>query len=167
MAVIQSSNERVLEIYSAAEVVDEETQAAVFAVMEEVTSFTALADAAIDSFCDDMDAAKCQEFKDVFVELLQASAATRAGRYRADRFEYLTQEVEDDSALVRTLAFYEEDSVEIDYHLEPVDGRWMIVNYAVEGVDTIRNYRKQFTKLLRQESVDDVIDRMRRQIAEF
>jgi ABC-type transporter MlaC component len=43
----------------------------------------------------------------------------------------------------------------------------MIVNYVSDGVDTIRNYRKQFTRILRKESLDQLIERLEKKIEEY
>lgn len=44
-------------------------------------------------------------------------------------------------------------AIEFDYHLERVDSEWKIVDYDVDGVGTVSNYRRQFRRLLRRESV--------------
>ena len=43
----------------------------------------------------------------------------------------------------------------------------MIANYVVDGVDTIKNYRKQFTRMLRVSSVDTVVERLERRIKDL
>jgi ABC-type transporter MlaC component len=39
------------------------------------------------------------------------------------------------------------------------------VNYVVDDIDTVRNYRKQFTQLLAKETVEQVIERLEKKIA--
>ena len=98
---------------------------------------------------------------------MQVSSVKRLGRYRADRFEYKDETIEDDKAVVKTIAFFENDQIELDYHLQLVGGEWKIVDYDVEGVGTVRNYRRQFRRLLRKESVEDVIRRLEGRIAAY
>ena len=135
--------------------------------MDSVTSFEALGGGAIDTFCDRMTEATCREFKQVFEDLLRETAIRRLGRYRAGAFEHLGETVDGETALVKTLAFYGDDRVELDYQLEQVDDRWLIVNYVVDGIDTVRNYNRQFSKQLRRESPEQVIERLRRRKAEI
>ena len=167
LEVIRLSNQEILDTYAGSDTIDEATEARVFDIMNNVTSFESLAAGAIDSFCERMDPAECAEFQDAFIELLRISSVKRLGRYRAASFEYIAEAITEDTAVVETTAIYEGDEVELDYHFGLVDGRWMIVNYVLDGIDTVWNYRKQFTRLLRRETVAEVIDRLRRRIAEY
>jgi phospholipid transport system substrate-binding protein len=165
--VIRWSNQEILAIYESNDEIDQEALDLVHEIMDQVTSFESLAGDAIDVFCDRFEESQCQAFKDAFVELLSVSSVRRLGRYRADRFEYLAESIEDDTALVQTLAYYEDDGVEIDYRLGLIDGQWLIVNYFVDGVDTVMNWRRQFRRLLRSDSVEDVILRLERKTEEY
>ena len=169
LQMIQNSNQQILAALGEDETVDPDTEARVYELMDQATDFAAMSGAAIRSFCDDFSSDKCGEFKAVFGDLLRIQAIKKLGRYRADRFEYLEEDIEPsgDRSTVLTIAFFEDDEVTLDYELELIDGGWMIVNYIVDGVDTVRNYQKQFTRLLARESVDDVIQRLRDKIAEF
>ena len=139
----------------------------VFEVMDGVTSFARMAGFAIDGFCEDPSDAICSDFKDTFVELLRLSSIKKLGRYRAESFEYLGQTIDGDSAVVETLARYGDDDVELVYQLRYLTDRWVIVNYVVDGIDTIKNYRKQFSRMLRVESVEEVTQRLRRRVVDL
>ena len=165
LQVIRESNEEILGLYeSDPGGPDSTVNQQVFDVMDQVTSFTTIADEAIEGLCDPAAGDDCETFKAVFTELLKVSSVNKLGRYRADRFDYLGEEIEGESATVRTIAHYGEDEIELDYTLMPVGDSWLISNYVVDGVDTIRNYRKQFTRMLRVSSVETVIERLRNRI---
>ena len=165
LQVIRESNEEILGLYeSDPGGPDSTVNQQVFDVMDQVTSFTTIADEAIEGLCDPAAGEDCETFKAVFTELLKVSSVNKLGRYRADRFDYLREEVEEESATVRTIAHYGEDEIELDYTLVPLGESWLISNYVVDGVDTIRNYRKQFTRMLRVSSVETVIERLRNRI---
>ena len=166
LETVRESNTEILGIFASGGD-DGDTHARVYAVMDTVTDFAAMADGAIDRFCADLDAATCTEFKATFTHLLRARAVAKAGRYKAGDFEYGNEGIDGTTAVVSTVAKYKDDSVNLVYHLTLRDGSWMIVNYVVDGVDTVRSHRKQFTRLLRKESVDDVIARLQRKIAEY
>ena len=165
LQVIRESNEEILGLYeSDPGGPDSTVNQQVFDVMDQVTSFTTISDEAIEGLCDPAAGEDCETFKAVFTELLKVSSVNKLGRYRADRFDYLREEVEEESATVRTIAHYGEDEIELDYTLVPLGESWLISNYVVDGVDTIRNYRKQFTRMLRVSSVETVIERLRNRI---
>jgi ABC-type transporter MlaC component len=50
--------------------------------------------------------------------------------------------------------------VELDYILENREGHWVIVNYIADGVDTVRNYQSQFSRIIARKSVDFLIGRL-------
>ena len=165
LAVVKTSNEAVQAIFKRHPVVDAAVERELFAVIDGVTDYPALAGAAIDSFCPKLTAAQCATFKETFTRLLRVSSIKKLGRYRADRFEYGGEEVAGPTALVRTFAFFKEEKVPLDYQMARRERGWVIVNYVVDEIDTVRNYRKQFTQLLAKETVEQVIERLNRKIA--
>lgn len=163
--VVRSSNQEVLDLYAAAgDEISDETTTEVFAVIDSVTDFSRLADRALDGLCDAEAGDDCERFATVFVELLRVSSIKKLGRYRADNFDYLSESLDGEAAVIETLAYYGDDEIGLVYYLERREDRWKIVNYVVDGVDTIENYRKQFNRLLRRDSVDEVIARLERRI---
>jgi ABC-type transporter MlaC component len=166
MQVIEKSNTEILELYADEGDAPDVSQR-VFDVMDEVTSFDSIADAAIDGLCDPAADDDCERFKEVFKELLRVSSVQKLGRYRADRFDYLGEDIDGDAATVRTLAHYGDDAIEVDYSLRRQETGWVIDNYVVDGVDTIRNYRKQFSRMLGDRPVDFVIERLERRTEEL
>ena len=165
LEVVRTSNEAVLAIFKKHPVVDAAVEKELFAVIDGVTDYPALAAAAIDSFCPKMSTAQCSTFKETFTRLLRVTSIKKLGRYRADRFEYAGEEVSGSTALVRTFAYFKEEKVPLDYQMARRERGWVIVNYVVDEIDTVRNYRKQFTQLLAKETVEQVIERLNRKIA--
>ena len=167
LETVKASNKKILEIYALHETIDAEVSASIYAAIDEVTDFESIASSVTSKFCRKLSSEQCRLFGDVFVRLLRTSSTRKLGRYRADRFEYHGEEREGEAAVVRTTAHFGDDHVTLDYSLEKKDGRWVIVNYVVDDVDTIRNYRKQFTRLFSKKSFEQVIERLERKIASY
>lgn len=165
LVIIQESNEAIHAILADNPVLEGEAEAAVYELMDAVTDFRRMADAAIDDLCAE-GTEKCDEWKQVFGDLLRIRSIKGLGRYRADRFDYLSEEIDGETAVVNTLAYFEDDEVTLDYELAATDSGWVIVNYIVDDVDTVRSYNRRFQRLLRAETVDDIIQRLRESIAE-
>ena len=53
------------------------------------------------------------------------------------------------------------------YHLEHMSGKWMIVNFVVDDVSSIRNYKKQFLCLFYRCTLQEVIERLQKKIVEY
>lgn len=167
LETVRSSNGKVLDIYASQERVDEETEGKIYAVIDGVTDFAGISDSVTSRFCKKLTAGECEEFNEVFTRLLRLSSIKKLGRYRADGFEYLGEEIDGKSAVVRTIALYGEEKIYLDYSLEEREGSWRIVNYVVDDVDTIRNYRKQFTRLFSRKSFREVIERLEERISSY
>jgi phospholipid transport system substrate-binding protein len=166
MQVIQTSNDAITAVLSEYDPLTAEGETKVYAIMDEVTDFRRMSTAAIDEVCE-AEVELCDEWKTVFGDLLRIRSIKGLGRYRADRFDYLNEEINGETAVVNTLAYFEEEEYTLDYELQDVDGQWFIVNYIVDDVDTVRSYRRRFERLLERESVADVIQRLRDRIVEF
>jgi ABC-type transporter MlaC component len=165
LEVIKSTNEAVLAIYGRQRVVDAAVEKEVFAVIDPVTDYEALAGAAIDSLCPKLTAAQCTTFKETFTRLLRISSIKKLGRARAGRFEYEGEKVTGEGAVVHSFAFFNDEKVPLDYHLARRGDSWVIVNYVVDDVDTVRNYRKQFTQLLAKKTFEQVMEQLEKKIA--
>lgn len=167
MEVIRSSNDAVLAILAKHSVVDAATEQLLFAVIDPITEFDGMANTVLNPFCGKLAPGQCEEIKRTFARLLRLSSIKKLGRYRADRFDYDGEEITGEAAVVRTFAWYKQERIPLDYHLAQRPQGWVIANYVVDEVDTIRNYRKQFTRLFAQETYAQVHERLLRKISEY
>ncbi len=165
--VVEKSNDKVLAIYASSEKIDVKTESEIYRIIDEVTDYEGIAAAVTSRFCDNLTEEQCRQFKEVFIRLLRISSIKKLGRYRADSFDYLEEEIDGDTAVVRTVANFKDEKIALDYVLESRDGLWLIVNYVVDDVDTIRNYRKQFKRLFARKSYEQVIERLEERIASY
>lgn len=169
MEIVRTSNEAITAILDEYDPLGSDGEELVYEVMDGVTDFQAMSAAAIDGVCEDREipADKCGEWRTVFGDLLRIRSIKGVGRYRADRFDYLNEEIDGERAVVNTLAYYEDEEITIDYELESSEDTWRIVNYVIDDIDTVRSYHRRFKRLLDGQSVDDVIKRLRDRIEEF
>jgi ABC-type transporter MlaC component len=165
--VIKQSNQKVLDIFKVQKTLDEKTEARLLEIINGVTDFEAISHAVTERFCQQLSETQCQIFDGLFQRLLQVSSLKKLGRYRANRFEYLGEEVNENQAIVKTIAYYKEESAELNYYMKLKNGRWMIVNYVVDDIDTIRNYKKQFLRLFAKKNFEQIMDRLRKKIDDY
>jgi phospholipid transport system substrate-binding protein len=167
LEVIRESNKRVLEIFRSNEVIDRERREEILGIIEGVTDLDGISGRAIGEFCLELSREQCENFDRIFRDLLRATYTNKLGTYRADRFEYLGQEIEGNSAVVRTIAFYQDDFLSLDYLMEKRGDQWKIINYVADDVDTVRNYRKQFRRLFARYTYEEVMERLKKKISEL
>ena len=167
LEVVKRSNRQVQEILTTQKNVDSETEAKLLEIIDWATDFETLSKRVIEQFCEKLTRQQCETFDQVFQRLLRVSSLKKMGRYRADRFDYLGEEMEEKKAVVKTIAYYKEEKANIDYYLEFKDDKWRIVNYVVDDIDTARNYRKQFVRLFAKETFEQVMERLKKKIADY
>jgi ABC-type transporter MlaC component len=165
LEVVKSTNEQVLAIYGKHRVVDGAVEKEIFAVIDAVTDYQALANGAIDPLCPKLSAAQCTTFKEVFTRLLRISSVKKMGRARAGRFEYAGEDITGERAVVRSYAFFNDEKIPLDYLMARRGDTWIIVNYVVDEVDTVKNYRKQFMKYLEKKTFEQVMELLEKKIA--
>ena len=167
LQIIKRSNRQVLEIFKQNPKVTEAVEDQIFSVIDGVTDFQALSKSVIAQFCPKLTESQCQEFDRVFQNLLRISSIKKLGRYRADRFDYQGEEIKKNQAVVKTIAYYKDDQVQLNYHLIRTGKEWKIINYVVDDVDTIRNYKKQFVRLFARSTFPKIIERLQKKIRSY
>ncbi|MGD2086517.1 MAG: ABC transporter substrate-binding protein [Candidatus Aminicenantes bacterium] len=165
--VVKRSNQNVQSILKAQKTVDAQTEAKLLEIINRVTDFETISQRVIQRFCKELTQQQCETFDRVFQRLLRVSSLKKMGRYRADRFDYLSEERKEKTAIVKTIAYYKEEKAQLDYYLEFKNDKWMIVNYVVDDIDTVRNYKKQFMRLFAKKTFDQVMERLRKKIADY
>jgi ABC-type transporter MlaC component len=132
------------------------------AIIGPATDFSAMSDAVLTAFPADITAAQRAAFKKSFEELLLLSSVKKMGRYSADSFKYGAENIQGANAMVETTAVYSKndgrvDEIKLNYALAFKNGRWMIVNYFMDGISTVGNYQQQFKRLNAKSGIDGVI----------
>ena len=165
MDVVKKSNDKVSAINAKSPKPDDKAKKQMLDVIGSVTSWSEIS-GEVASKLRGLTPQQQKEFKEKFEELLRISSVNKLGRYRADGFEYVEEKIDGDKATVKTLALYKKEKVELVYELKKIAGKWMIVNYIVDGVDTVRNYQKQFSRLLKKKDFNGIIEVLDKNIKE-
>ena len=70
----------------------------------------------------------------------------------------------DDTVVHTTLTTSSRERVPIDYRMRSQRGDWKVVDLSIEGVSLVNHFRKTFSSGLANMSVDQLIDRLKRQL---
>ena len=108
-----------------------------------------------------------QEFISLFKSLLENSYASKLEAYRDEKINYVGEVVKGEYALVKTEVVRQSSTVGVDYKLIQTDGDWQVYDFVIEGVSMIRNYRSQFTKIIRNDSYEVLVEKLTAKIAEL
>ena len=105
-----------------------------------------------------------QEFIVLFKSLLENSYANKLEAYRDEKINYLDEIIKGKYALIKTEVVRRSSTIGVDYKLIEENGNWQVYDFVIEGVSMIRNYRSQFTKIIRKDSYEVLVQKLTNKI---
>ena len=108
-----------------------------------------------------------QEFIALFKSLLENSYANKLEAYKDEEINYLDEMIKGKYALVKTEVVRKSSTIGVDYKLIQEKGSWQVYDFVIEGVSMIRNYRSQFTKIIRRDSYEVLVQKLTEKINEL
>ena len=108
-----------------------------------------------------------QQFISLFKSLLENSYASKLEAYSDEKINYLSEVIKGKYALVKTEVVRPSSTIAVDYKLIQENGDWQVYDFVIEGVSMIRNYRSQFTKIIRKDSYGALVQKLTDKINEI
>jgi phospholipid transport system substrate-binding protein len=106
--------------------------------------------------------AEKKEFISLFRDLLERSYIKRIEAYTDENVVYAAESIDSDYAEVKTKIITERKvEIPINYRLLKSSSKWKVYDVVIEGVSLIKNYRTQFNKIIRSQSFEALIKRMK------
>ena len=107
------------------------------------------------------------EFVDLFTKLLTATYADKIGSYSGEQVKYLEERLDgDDYAEVRT-KMVGKTTIPLDYRLLKKQGQWRAYDVVIDGVSLVKNYRGQFTSIMRSSSYPHLVQTLRQKVEKY
>ena len=137
-------------------------QASVAKVSEEIFDFGETAKRSLGQHWDARTPAERAQYVRLFTDLIQRSYVARVDRYGAEKIVYRGDTIDGDHAVVRTALMLSDGSqMALDYKMHLASDRWQVYDINIEGVSLVANYRAQFNKVIRSESYEALIARLK------
>jgi len=108
-----------------------------------------------------------KEFVTLFEKLLENSYAAKIESYHDEQINYLDEIIKGKYAMVKTQVVRKAEAVGVDYKLLKTNDQWQVYDFIIEGVSMIRNYRSQFSKIIRKDSFQALLDKMSKKVSEL
>ena len=105
-----------------------------------------------------------EKFTGLFKRLLENSYATKIENYQDEKINYVGEQVKGKYALVKTQIVRNDGTIDVDYKLIKEEGKWMVYDFVIEEVSLIRNYRSQFSKIIKTESYGALVSKLMKKI---
>jgi phospholipid transport system substrate-binding protein len=109
-----------------------------------------------------------ERFVKVFTELLATVAYPNAGEFLSDLEVSVRKEKKrSQKAMVYTSVIHKEEGrIDIDFKLASLESTWLVQDVYLDGVSLVRNLRTQCLKIIRENSYEELINRMKKKITE-
>ena len=104
---------------------------------------------------------KQQEFVALFQQFLSKSYAGNIDGYSGEQVEYLKERLKGDFAEVQTKVVSPKVEIPLDYRLLKKDEKWGVYDVIIDGVSLTKNYRGQFSRIIKSSSFDGLLDKLR------
>jgi phospholipid transport system substrate-binding protein len=108
-----------------------------------------------------------QEFVNLFTEFLTATYVEKMHSYSGEEVTFLTERIEGDHAEVKSIMVGKKTELPMDYRLIKKGDDWKTYDVLIDGISLVRNYRGQFTAILRSSSYEHLLQMLREKIAQF
>jgi len=103
-----------------------------------------------------------KEFVPLFSDLLERSYVKKIEKYTDEKILYTGEKIEGNYAVVDTKVITKRNvETPIEYRLLKEDAGWKVYDVVIEGVSLINNYRTQFNKIIRENSYQELVKRMK------
>ncbi|MEX0830168.1 MAG: ABC transporter substrate-binding protein [Nitrospirales bacterium] len=106
-------------------------------------------------------AEKQQEFVALFRRFLSQSYAGNIDGYAGEKVEYLKERLKGDFAEVQTKVVSPKVQIPLDYRLLKKNKKWGVYDVIIDGVSLTKNYRGQFSRIIKSSSFDGLLDKLR------
>jgi phospholipid transport system substrate-binding protein len=110
------------------------------------------------------------EFTALLRDLIERNYVKQLKGNLGYKLEYGKETVNGDQAEVKTTITITKNDrpteIQIDYKLRKQDGRWMVYDVITDDVSIVKNYRSQFNRIIKRESYDALVKKMRRKLDE-
>jgi len=101
-----------------------------------------------------------RRFVDLFSKLLENTYIKRIESYSGEQIVFTKEKVKKNLAMVYSLFKKNNDEYSIIYKLRNENGDWLIYDVVIEGASIVKQYRRQFSRIIADENFDGLIARL-------
>jgi phospholipid transport system substrate-binding protein len=112
--------------------------------------------------------AEREEFTQLFADLLERTYIARMDEYGGERIRYVAESLDGDLAAVRArIVTRTGTEVPVESRMVLRGERWLIYDVLIENVSLVANYRSQFDRIVRTNSYEELVRRLKLKRDEF
>ena len=102
-----------------------------------------------------------EEFIRLFTDLLERAYIDQIEAYNNEKFVYAKETVDQDYAEVQSKIVTAKAEYSLNYRLHLAGSEWKVYDVVVENISLVNNYRAQFSRVIANQSYDELVRRMK------
>lgn len=108
------------------------------------------------------------QFTALFTDLIQHSYINKVDQHSGAKMTFTGETVDGDLAAVRTsIPLNNGKEMPLEYRMHNADARWQVYDLSIDGISLLSNYRAQFNKIIRIDSYDILVTKLKSHQTEF
>jgi phospholipid transport system substrate-binding protein len=112
--------------------------------------------------------AERSQFIALFTDLMQHSYINKVDQHGGAKMVFRGETVDGDFAAVRTtIPLSSGSQMPLEYRMHNIDARWQVYDLSIDGISLVSNYRAQFNKVIRLDSYDTLVAKLKSHQLEF
>ena len=144
-----------------------ERRTAITKAADEIFNFAETAERALGLHWAQRTPGEREEFVRLFTGLVQRTYISKVDQYNSD-ITFQGDTVDGDRAVVRTtLVLGKGGEMSLNYRMHQTKDRWLVYDLSINGISLLASYRTQFNKIIRTESYDALVARLKSLQVEF
>jgi len=102
------------------------------------------------------------QFVALFTDLMQHSYISKVDQHGGAKMIYRGETVDGENAAVQTaIPLSNGSQMPLEYRMHNADARWQVYDLSIDGISLISNYRAQFNKVIRLESYETLVAKLK------
>jgi phospholipid transport system substrate-binding protein len=127
-------------------------------------TFDEMAREALGRYWNTLDGSRRSEFTSVFQDLFLDSYSRLVLDFvRKEKIVYVGEDSAQSGTMVKTLMQRTNEEIPVDYYLTQVGGGLKVRDVSIDGVSIVGNYRNSFSRIIKQESYESLLKKMKLQ----
>jgi phospholipid transport system substrate-binding protein len=103
-----------------------------------------------------------EEFVQLFADLLEQTYISKIDLFGGERLRFTDEKIDGDNAIVRAKVLTRQSTeVPVEARMLRKGDRWLIYDILIENISLVGNYRAQFDRIIRTQSYDELVKRLR------
>lgn len=108
-----------------------------------------------------LNATERRQYVRLFVQLLRDELADRLREYNVGQVAYLSEQSDQEGTQVTTAPAGLEIDTRIEFQMVHRSGAWRMNDLVIDGASIVANYQTQFSRILREGSFAELMERMK------